>query len=124
MNKTVWVRIDLINKESYIGSINIPKLEVENDLFDFLEEEAYMGLKLDNVHICSEKNGSIDLVPLDSENSIYKSTMLVLNIDNILTLKFIKEDSSILKRLKIKKSSEKFNSKNNVLKLSIVKKGS
>ena len=122
MNDKVWVRIDLINKESYIGSINIPKSEVENDLFDFLEEQAYMGLKLDNVHIYSEKNGLIDLTPLEDEDSIYKSTMLILNIDNILTLKFIKEDSSILKRLKIKKRPEKFRSKNNVLKLKIIKK--
>lgn len=124
MNDTVWVRIDLINKESYIGSINMPKSEMENDLFDFLEEQAYMGLKLENVHIYSEENGSIELTPLENEDSIYKSTMLILNIDNILTLKFIKENANILKRLKINKSSEKFKSKNNVLKLSIVKKGS
>ncbi len=124
MNDTVWIRIDLINKESYIGSIDIPKSEVGDDLFDFLEEQAYMGLKLENVHIYSEENGSIELTPLENEDSIYKSTMLILNIDNILTLKFIKENASILKRLKIKKRCGKFRSKNNVLKLSIVKKGS
>ena len=121
MNNKVWVKIDLINKESYIGSIDIPKLEKEDDLFDFLEEQAYMGLKLDNVHIYSEKNGSINITPLENEDSIYKSTMLILNIDNILTLKFIKEDSSILKRLKIKKMPEKHRNRNNVLKL--IKKG-
>ncbi len=121
---SVWVRIDLVNGESYIGSIDSFYREDEEDFMMFLEEQAYMGLKIDNVHRCIEKDAKLEIMPLDSEKSLYKSSMLIMNMDNILTIKFLKEDSTIVKSLskKIKKPTVNRKNAENVLNFRLTKK--
>ncbi len=125
MNNLVWIRVDLINRESYIGSIDTVYGDDEEDLLAFMEEQSYFGLKLDNVHRCFEENGKLSVSPIDEKESIYKSSMLIMNIDNILTLKFIKEDSDIIKQLKVKDTTTIISSSkkpDNVLSFKLKKK--
>ncbi len=121
----VWVRVDLVNGESYIGSINsLYNEEDEEEFLLFLEEQSYMGLKLENVQRCVEKGSSLEVFPLDTKDSLYKSSMLIMNIDNILTVKFLKEDSDIVRKLraKIKKSDVNIKNAKNVLNFRLTKK--
>ncbi len=121
----VWVRVDLISGESYIGYINTPySYEDEDDLLFFLEEQSYMGLKLENVHRFVDKDGKFEIVPLDTKDSLYKSSMLIMNIDNILTIKFLKEDSKIVRALmkKYKKSYSPSKKAENILNFKFIRK--
>ncbi len=116
----IWVKVDLINGESYIGSVQT-EFDTDDDIFTLLEEQPYIGLKLSDVHAYSVENGEIKLEPLENSSSIYRGTIIIPNIDNILTIKFLKEDSSIVKSLKSKRKVKK-GKKGNVLKLNLVKK--
>ncbi len=121
----IWVRIDMNNGESYIGSIKGPyDIDSEEDFLLFLEEQAYMGLKLDNVHRCEGSGEDMKLEPLDNEGSIYKSSMVIMNIDSIVTIKFLKEDSEIVKNLRKKREEKTPEIKNakNVLNFRLTKK--
>lgn len=121
----VWVRVDLISGESYLGYINtFYSYDDEDDLLLFLEEQSYMGLKLENVHRCFDKDGKLEIVPLDSKDSLYKSSMLIMNIDNILTIKFLKENSEIVKALvkKYRKSSAPSKKAENILNFRFIRK--
>ncbi len=126
MNNNMWVRVDLVNGECYIGSIDtIYKEEEEENFMLFLEEQAYMGLRLENVHKCEENNEKLEVYPLDTKESLYKSSMLIMNIDNIMTIKFLKENSSIVKSLKrksIKKTQTSVKKGENVLNFRLTKK--
>ncbi len=122
----IWVRIDMSNGESYIGSIKGPyDIDSQEEFLLFLEEQAYMGLKLDNVHRCEGSDSDIKLTPLDNEESIYKSSMVIMNIDSIVTIKFLKEDSEIVKNLKKKldkQEEEPVKNAKNVLNFRLTKK--
>lgn len=121
----VWVRVDLVNGESYIGSINsMFNEEDEEEFLLFLEEQSYMGLKLENVQRCVENDSKLEIKPLDTKDSLYKSSMLIMNIDNILTIKFLKEDSDIVKSIKAKmrKSETVVKNAKNVLNFRLTKK--
>ncbi len=121
----VWVRVDLVNGESYIGLINsLYNEEDEEEFLLFLEEQSYMGLKLENVQRCIEKGTNLEIKPLDTKDSLYKSSMLIMNIDNILTIKFLKDDSDIVRKLraKIKKSETSVKNAKNILNFRLTKK--
>ncbi|WP_035589745.1 hypothetical protein [Hippea jasoniae] len=102
----IWLRIDMVGGDCYIGSVDSIFDENEDFMF-FLEEQAYLGLKIDNVHKCIDKDGKIELEPLDNETSLYKSSMIIMNTDNILTIKFLKEDTDIVKKLNSEIESKK-----------------
>ncbi len=121
----VWVRVDLVNGESYIGSISsLYNEEDEEEFLLFLEEQSYMGLKLENVQRCTEKGSKLEIKPLDTRESLYKSSMFIMNIDNILTIKFLKEDSDIVKSIKAKQKKTETVAKNskNILNFRLTKK--
>ncbi len=121
----VWVRVDLVNGESYIGSINsLYNEEDEEEFLLFLDDQAYMGLKLENVHKCIENESELEIKPLDTKESAYKSSMIIMNIDNILTIKFLKENSKTVKNLNKKIVKTKPDTKNskNVLNFRLTKK--
>ncbi len=120
----VWVRVDLVNGESYIGSISsLYNEEDEEEFLLFLEEQSYMGIKLENVQKCKDKENGLEIIPLDTESSPYKSSMLIMNIDNILTIKFLKENSEIVKNLKtkIKKGEVTVKNAKNILNFRLTK---
>ncbi len=122
----IWIKIDLSNGESYIGSVSgTYDITDEDDFMLFLEEQAYMGLKLNNVHLCQkDENGKLKLTPLDAGDSIYKGSLIIMNIDNILTIKFLKEDSDIVKQLrkKIQREQKPLKDAKNVLNFRLTKK--
>ncbi|WP_025270757.1 hypothetical protein [Hippea sp. KM1] len=122
----IWVRVDMVGGECYIGSIDYYFDENEDDdLMIMLEEQAYFGLKIDHVHKCKEENGRLILEPLDKGDSIYKSSMIIMNTDNILTIKFLKDDSDVVVSLedKIKvKEIKKTKTSKNILPFKPIKK--
>ncbi len=108
MNNRVWIKVDLINNESYIGSVDMFYQDDESeDFMMFLEEQAFLGLKLDNVHRCFEKDGVLEVKPLDNQESFFKSSMIIMNMDNVLTIKFLKDNSSIVASLKPKEKKKR-----------------
>ncbi len=119
----IWVRIDMVNGDCYVGSID-NFYDEDDDLFLFLEEQAYLGLKIDNVHRCHDKGGKIELEPLDTKSSHYKDSMIIMNTDNILTIKFLKEDSELVKKISVKPKKESvIKDAKNVLRFKPKKKG-
>ncbi len=119
----IWVRIDMSNGDSYIGSID-NFYEDDDDLFLFLEEQAYLGLRLDNVCKCKDVNGKIELEPLDKEDSVYKNSLIIMNTDNIVTIKFLKEDSELIKNIDVSPDKGvQLNELKNVLKFKPKRKG-
>ncbi len=119
----IWIRVDMVNGDSYIGSVD-NFYDDDDDLFLFMEEQAYLGLKIDNVHKCVEKDGKIKLEPLDKKDSIYKDSIIIMNTDNILTIKFLKEDSDIVKKIASKEEDlDQVKNAKNVLRFKPKKKG-
>ena len=119
----IWVRVDMVNGDCYVGSID-NFYDEDEDLFLFLEEQAYLGLKIDNVHRCKEIKGKIELEPLDTESSVYKDSLIIMNTDNILTVKFLKEDSDLVKKIAVRPKSEpNIRDAKNVLRFKPRKKG-
>jgi len=119
----IWVRVDMVNGDCYVGSID-NFYDEDDDLFLFLEEQAYLGLKIDNVHRCKEIKGKIELEPLDTESSVYKDSLIIMNTDNILTIKFLKEDSDLVKKIVVRPKNEpNIRDAKNVLRFKPRKKG-
>jgi hypothetical protein len=121
----IWIKIELVNGEHYIGSIeSLYDDDSDLDLMLLLEEQAYMGIKLENVHKCIEKDSKLEIKPLDTKESVFKSSMLIMNLDNIVTIKFLKDSSSLVKSLEKKKFKSKANIKKpeNVLNFRLTKK--
>ncbi|AEA33061.1 hypothetical protein [Hippea maritima] len=124
MMNRLWVRVDMVGGECYIGSLDY-YYEEGDDLMMVLEDQAYLGLKIDNVHKCKEVEGKLLLEPIDAGSSIYKSSMIIMNTDNIITIKFLKEDSSIVKELEgkiTKKEKRSVKASKNILQFKPVKR--
>ncbi len=120
----IWVRVDMVNGESYAGYIET-YYDEEEDLLLVLEEQAYLGLKIDNVHRCKDVDGKMVVEPIDNKKSEYKDSIIIMNTDNILTIKLLKEDSDVVKEMsKNLKSETQAIPKNakNVLKFRQIKK--
>ncbi|WP_022671104.1 hypothetical protein [Hippea alviniae] len=121
----IWVRVDMVDKECYAGYIETFYENEDDDLLLVLEEQAYLGLKIDNVHRCKDVDGKMVVEPIDNEKSEYKDSIIIMNTDNILTIKLLKEDSDVVKemekRLKRESQSIPKNAKN-VLKFRQIKK--
>ncbi len=120
----IWVRVDMVNGESYAGYIET-YYDEEEDLLLVLEEQAYLGLKIDNVHRCKDVDGKMVVEPIDNKKSEYKDSIIIMNTDNILTIKLLKEDSDVVKKMsKNLKSETQAIPKNakNVLKFRQIKK--
>jgi len=120
----IWVRVDMVNGESYAGYIET-YYDEEEDLLLVLEEQAYLGLKIDNVHRCKDVDGKMVVEPIDNKKSEYKDSIIIMNTDNILTIKLLKEDSDVVREMsKNLKSETQAIPKNakNVLKFRQIKK--
>ena len=111
----LWVRVSLVNKEEYIGSINIP--DSEDDLLTMLEERTYWGLKLDDAYLVKGE----EIIPLDNDKT-YTNEILIM-ADHILTVKFLHPQSKLYKELNAKKKRavKKKIKKNNILKWNVLK---
>ncbi len=119
----IWVRIDMVSGECYVGSID-NFYDEDDDLLMFLEEQAYLGLKLDNVHKCKDTDGKMVLEPLDTDDSVYKDSLIIMNTDNILTIKFLKEDSEVVRSISVKpKKDVQIKDLKNVLRFKPKRKG-
>lgn len=116
--KDVWVKVDLINGESYIGTIeNIDS----DDLLSFLDEQSYWGIKLENVNVYKEVDGKVIIKPLDAKDSMFDGRLIIMSPEHILTIKFLKDDSEILSKLNIKKLKIKKH-KRNIIPFKLLKK--
>jgi hypothetical protein len=113
--KILWVKINLTNKEEYIGSISIP--DNEDDLLTMLEEKTYWGLKLDDAHILKEE----EIIPLNNDQT-YTNEILIMS-DHISTIKFLHPQSKLYKELdaKKKRALKKKIKKSNIVKWNILK---
>lgn len=116
--KDIWVKVDLINNESYIGTVENVDSE---DLISFLDEQSYFGIKLENVNVYKEIDGKAVIEPLDVKDSMFDGSMIIMNPEHIVTIKFLKNDSQILNKFNIKKLKIKKN-KRNVIEFKLLKK--
>ncbi|AHF98268.1 MAG: hypothetical protein ACPLW6_06500 [Desulfurella sp.] len=116
--KDVWVKVDLINGESYIGTVENFDSE---DLLSFLDEQSYFGIKLENVNTYQEVDGKIIIKPLDAKDSMYDGKLIIMSPEHIVTIKFLKNESEIFDKFNIKKIKTKKN-KRNVVPFKLLKK--
>ncbi len=116
--KDVWVKVDLISGESYIGTVeNIDS----DDLLSFLDEQSYWGIKLENVNTYKEVDGKIIIKPLDARDSMFDGRLIIMSPEHIITIKFLKNENKILDKFNIKKLKIKKN-KRNVVPFKLLKK--
>lgn len=118
--KNLWVKVDLINGESYVGTIENINTDAD-DLMTFLEEQSYFGIKLENVNVYKEQDGKVTIEPLDSKDSLFDSSMLIMSPEHIVTIKFLKNHVDVLNKFNIKPIKSKKN-KRNVVQFKLLKK--
>ncbi len=116
--KDVWVKVDLINGESYIGTVE--NLD-SDDLLSFLDEQSYFGIKLENVNIYKEVDGKVIIQPLDAKDSMFDGRLIIMSPEHIVTIKFLKDSSELFDKFNIKKLKIKKN-KRNVVPFKLLKK--
>jgi len=117
--KDVWVKVDLINGESYIGTIeNVDS----DDILSFFDEQGYFGIKLENVNTYKEVDGKIIIKPLDAKDSMYDGRLIIMSPEHIITIKFLKNTDELFHRFNIKKIKVKKNKRNNVVPFKLLKK--